>query len=53
MGSQDKDRLRCDCGQSFSSQEELQQHQRTCPTAMRKQQGGKVQGAGGGQSHQG
>jgi hypothetical protein len=51
MTNESKDRLRCDCGESFQSKEELQQHQRTCAVAMRGQ-GGKTRGAGG-QSREG
>jgi hypothetical protein len=50
--NENKDRLRCDCGQSFNSQEELQQHQRTCSVAVQRQQGSKTKGAGGGQSRE-
>lgn len=51
MTNENKESMRCDCGQSFNSKEELQQHQRSCPVAMQRQ-GGKTKGAGGGQSHQ-
>ena len=45
MTNQNKDSLRCPCGQTFQSKEELNQHQRTCTVA--KQQGSKTRGAGG------
>jgi hypothetical protein len=49
MTNEMKDNLRCECGQSFNSKEELQQHQRTCPAASQQRGGGKTRGAGGGQ----
>jgi len=51
--NENKDNLRCECGQSFTSKEQLQEHQRQCPAAVKQQGGGKTRGAGGGQQHEG